>query len=555
MLRELDISQLAVVEQLTVEFGGGFTVLTGETGAGKSILLDGLHLALGGRASSDLVRHGASRADVNADFSLDDAPEALAWLQTNSLDDDENCLLRRTLTADGRSRSFINGQPVPAQSARDLGRLLLDIHGQHEHQHLLQGSEQMEVLDSFSGAEALVAESQRLHGEWASLAQRLTDLEAGQNDSRGRQELLHYQISELQQLGLQPGEWAELESEQQRLSHAREILEQGETIMNRLSAEDHSALTALETADRELAGLVELAPGLGESHQLLTSAVIEVQEAVQGLRRELERVELDPERLAHVNQRIGDALDLARKHRIKPDELPEQLVAMEAAINELTGGHQNIEALRVELDRLHADYFETASQLSRTRRGGADRLTAAVTAELHKLGMAAARFEVELTPLTRERPSPRGLEETHFLISTNPGAPARPLSRVASGGELSRLSLAIQSATMAQKSVPTLLFDEVDAGIGGAVADVVGQQLRQLGESRQVICITHLPQIAAQGNDQLRVEKITVSNSAVTTIEKLQETDRVEELARMLGGSQITEKARDHARELLTSWN
>jgi DNA repair protein RecN (Recombination protein N) len=518
MLRALSIRDFVILDRLDLEFQPGFTVLTGETGAGKSILVDALMLVLGARSDTAQVRQGAARADISAEFALDGAPQAVDWLQGSDLAEDTGvCLLRRVLEASGRSRAYINGRPATLQQVKELGELLVDIHGQHEHQSLARASVQRQMLDAYAGALQLAERAYEAWHAWQALQRQreasLRDADAMAQE-RGR---LEFQQKELARLGFTSEEWATLQVDHKRLAHAAGLLEAVEHALERLSEGEAAALAAASSAVARLTAAAEYDPALCETLEVLDSAQIQLQEAVYGLRHYRNRIDLDPRRLTEVEHRLESIHFAARKYRVGPECLPQTLEEVEARLAELSSSADPEELARREAAAAQA-YADAAAPLSRERA---------------RAGQAFARRVIA------------------FLVAANPGVPARPLAKVASGGELSRISLAIQALATEVAQVPTLVFDEVDAGIGGRVAEIVGRMLAGLGQRHQVMCITHLPQVAAAADRQLQVIKAPVDGGVRSEVKQLDRAQRVEEIARMLGGLKITETTRKHAAEML----
>lgn len=556
MLTLLSIRNYAIVDQLDLELKQGMTVVSGETGAGKSIMLDALGLALGDRAQSDCVREGQERAEINACFDVGELAEARAWLAEHELDADGECQLRRVLSADGRSRSYINGSPTPLTQIRELGQLLVDIHGQHEHQRLLKKDHHRTLLDEYAVQEEPAEQVRRIYHHWHRLDTELAQLTEQSEEHSARVQLLSYQIEELDQLGLQPGEPAELEEEQRVLANAGEILTTGHQLLSLTSdgeSDSENCLSLLSHCRHLLDSLGSQSPALQQAAEMLSSAYIQIDESSREIRAYLDSVEINPERQQEVEERLSSIYDIARKHRINAEELPEFHKSLKTELSSLHRGDDEMEQLEIDVKAAHEEYLSAAGQLSLARRKAADALSSAVDEQLHSLGMPAAHFVVCLTPHDSSRYSANGLEEVEFLISANKGQPARALAKVASGGELSRISLAIQVVTAQTSSTPTLIFDEVDVGIGGAIAEVVGRLLRQLGERAQILCVTHQPQVASQGHQHLFVSKDSKGELTRTRIDHLSEEKRVHEVARMLGGIDITDTSLEHAREMLES--
>lgn len=552
MLHELSIRNFAIIDDLNLSLAEGMTVLSGETGAGKSILVDALGLVLGDRADSDAVRDGEDRAEISAVFSLDDAEDARAWLAERSLDDGDECLVRRVVVREGRSRNWINGSPATARDLKALGECLVDIHGQHAHQSLLRSDTQRELLDTHGDCESLRAAVADTAIQLRETESRIHELEDADAEGNLRLDLLRYQVDELRALDLGDNEVPELESEHQRLANAERLITDGHNVMALLSeAEDGAASDQLARAARLLNELAELDTGFAESAEMAESARIQVQEAADGLRRVVDGLELDPARLAEVESRLEAVQDLARKHQCAPAELPGVTEKLAAELDELEGAEGKLEALREARARLLDDYRQRAGQLHEARTAAAQQLAAEVTANIRELGMPQGVFEIDVTHDDTADPAPNGTDRIDFRVSANPGQAPRTLEKTASGGELSRISLAIQVVAATANRVPTLIFDEVDAGIGGGVAEIVGQLLKRLGTRGQILCVTHLPQVAAQAQHHLHVSKEIADGHTRTLIEPLPPEHRIEELARMLGGVDITAQTRAHAREMI----
>jgi DNA repair protein RecN (Recombination protein N) len=550
MLLNLSIRDFAIVDRLELEFHPGFTALTGETGAGKSILIDALSLALGERAGSEQVRTGAERADVTADFSIEALPEIGRWLTEQALEGDSNrLLLRRVVDRSGRSRGFVNGHTATINQLREAGERLVDIHGQHAHQSLLRSESQRLVLDAHAGLAPLALETGEAYRDWQRLCRARIDREHNAAARNAEREQLSWQVEELSRLALTPGEWDAIQSEHSRLAHAASLIEGVRDGIELLSESESAALGALSGVLSRLRPLTEYDTALRETIALLESGEAQLREAAYALRHYADRVELDPVRLREVEQRLEAAHGAARKLRVRPEALPELLVSLKQRLKDLEMT-ADLEALAKQEQAARSRYDKLASRLSSERGKAAEKLSREVNAAMKELAMSGGRFKVELRSLLPDG-SVSGNEEIEFLISTNPGTEPRPLAKVASGGELSRISLAIQVITSRAASVPTLIFDEVDAGIGGAVAEVVGRKLRTLGEERQVLCVTHLPQVAAQAREQWSVAKGAESGSARSRVAVLDQKSRIEEIARMLGGVAITATTRKHAAEML----
>ncbi len=552
MLTHIQIRNFAIVDALTLELQAGLTVLTGETGAGKSILLDALGLALGDRADSGVVRQGCERAEITVSFDIAALPEAAAWLAQRELDADGECIIRRTVSGGGGSRAYINGQPSPVQSLRELGEMLVDLHGQHEHQSLLRRDVQRQLLDDFAGHGDLAAQVARAHHRWRELREELERLRTAGAEREARLELLRFQVGELEKAAPEAGEWAALEQEHGRLANGARLLQTGERALGLLYESDEAAVAALlSRVGADLEDLTELDASLNGVVEMLASATIQVKEAAGDLRHYLDGLELDPERLALVEERISTLHELARKHHIAPDSLAALLPELSTELEALESADSRSGRLQDDIEAAAAAYQKLAKKLGSGRRKAAAALSKAVTERMQELGMAGGRFEVALHALDEDSYSLTGLERPEFTVTANAGQPLRPLAKVASGGELSRISLAIQVVGAQNTRIPSLVFDEVDVGIGGAVAEIVGRLLRELGERRQVLCVTHLPQVAALGHHHLQVSKRSEAANTLTRIQRLTAEERTDEIARMLGGLKITDQTLSHAREMI----
>lgn len=550
MLNQLSICDFAIVDHLDLELSQGMTVVSGETGAGKSIMLDALGLALGNRAESGVVRQGAEKADITASFNIDSIPEASQWLSENDLDNDGECILRRVITKEGRSRCYINGRPSPASLVKSLGELLIAIHGQHEHQRLLKKDHHRTLLDNFAGQTKLVSQVHNSYQQWHKLDSELKRLSEQSAEQTARVQLLSYQIEELDQLALADGEFKQLEEEQKTLANAESILNTGHQLINLASdSDDANCVQQLNHCLQLLSEIQSESPSVRQANEMLNSALIQVEEASNEIRHYMDRVNVDPSRQQDVEERLSTIYEIARKHRINPDELCEFHQSLSQELSSLSRSDEELEQLAIDVDSAKAEYLAYANKLGTKRSAAAKKLGKLVDQQLHNLGMPSAQMSVALTAL--EKPSLNGLEEVEFLIITNAGQPPKPLGKIASGGELSRISLAIQVITAQTSTTSTLIFDEVDVGIGGAIAEVVGRLLRQLGEKAQILCVTHQPQVASQGHQHLFVSKQTDKKNTHTQINQLCADSRVQEVARMLGGIDITERSIEHAKEML----
>ena len=538
-----------------MEFSSGLTTITGETGAGKSLVLDALGLALGDRGDTDRIRNGAERAEVCASFAVDKASPATQWLADNDLDSAGDCLLRRILTRDGRSRGYINGQPATMTQLRTLGTLLIDIHHQHEHQSLLSKEHQRTLLDEFGGHQKLLKQVGEDYTSWHQAQVRLEEIEQRADETLARKDLLTFQAQELNELDLQTGEVEAMEQEQSLLANADTILIDTHQVLDLCDGETTSDLTvlpALSRASQLLGAMEQNSPALKEALSLLDSAHIQVEEALGELQTYIGQVEPDPARLQLVEERLSTAYQLARKHKVKASELPELCEQLSAELANLSADDNDADALTERVNALAASYQSKAKKLSIARKKAARQFEQKINQQLQALAMTDASLQIALTPLANKY-SPKGLESVELLISTNPGQAHRSLNKVASGGELSRVSLAIQVVAAHNSTIPVLVFDEVDVGIGGATAQTVGKLLRELGDSGQVICISHLPQVASCAHHHLLAEKQKGEKSNQSNLIALDKKARIAEIARMLGGEKITAKTRSHAEEMLGS--
>ncbi len=551
MLNLITVQDLVIVSRLELELGPGMTALTGETGAGKSILIDALGLALGDKAEAGLIRGGCERAEISVDVDIADNPPARAWLAEQALDDGDECLIRRVLVRRGRARASVNGRAVSSTQLRALGELLVDIHGQHAHQSLLRAAAQRALLDGYAAHQLMTTEVAERYRQFRALDQRWKTLTEARAERVERLELLRFQLEELEALALGEHEIDELDAEQRRLANLGELQATAATLVELLYEGEQSLRDHLGRASADLSGLSRIDPSLGETRELIDGASVQIEEAAANLRHYLDGLEMDPARLGVVEQRIGRIHDLARKYRIAPEQLLGFAAERRDELQALEQADQSLEALANEREQARTLLIERAEALSASRRAAAQRLSQTVTQTMQDLGMGGGRFQVEVETGDADAISAQGLDSIAFLVSANPGQPPQPLAKVASGGELSRISLAIQVATAAVAGIPTLVFDEVDVGIGGGVAEIVGRLLHRLGENRQVLCVTHLAQVAAQAHQQLRVQKSSRDDQTFTQIDPLDAEQRIDEVARMLGGTEITETTRAHAAEML----
>ena len=551
MLMNLQVRDFAIVDRIDIEFDAGMTVLTGETGAGKSILVDALGLVLGERGNAKLVRNGAKRAEFSAGFDISALQAAAAWLEEQALDLDGECLLRRVIGADGRSRAFINGNAVPLSQLKALGEMLLDIHGQHFHQSLGRRDIQRDLLDHFGGLlddRAVVATH---YIEWQTLINRLEQLLDEESERASRLDLLTFQLQELDALVVESGEFDALSGERQKLQYSGRLAEGVSAALGKLYEDDANANSMVAEAQRSIEQLSEYDAALAPVLELLNSASIQVAEVADALQRYTDTIDMDPTRQEWVEDRLAAIQAVARKHRVEPDELPGLVENLRAEHDELSHAEERGRELEQQADAARGEFERLASQLSKARHKAARKFAETVTDAMHGLGMPGGVFETSLAALDMDQAKPWGLDDIEFLISANPGQAPQPLARIASGGELSRMSLAIQLIASDGSAIPTMVFDEVDSGVGGGVAEMVGRCLQDLGANRQVLCVTHLPQVASLADQHFRISKVTDGKSTRTQVHALGDEERVEELARMLGGVEITGKTLEHAAEML----
>ena len=553
MLRTLAIRDFVIVDTIELEFSSGFTVFTGETGAGKSILIDALNLALGGRGDASMVReasekNGSGKADISAEFIVNES--VAAWLQTNDFtSDDQQLLLRRVIDNAGRSKAYINGIPASATQLRELGDLLVDIHGQHAHQSLLKAEAQRTLLDMQGGLQAQVAEVGALFRVWRNLCKQREEFEKNAKNILLERERLEWQVNELTKLQVKEGEWDAISQEHSRLAHAASLLEGAQEAADVISESERPMLSQLSALQQKLAKLQDYDEALKPVVEALDSARINLQESAYALNDYLDRVDLDPARLREVEARVEILHSTARRFHVAPEALHLELQTLSAQLQQLAGV-TDMEALKAQEASAQAAYLKAAQKLSKARTAVAKSLSAAVTDAMQDLSMSGGSFSIALNPCEANA---HGIEQVEFLVAGHTGVQARPLAKVASGGELARISLAISVITSCATATPTLIFDEVDSGIGGGVAEVVGRLLKRLGQDRQVLCVTHLPQVASQANHHFEVSKRSQQGKTVSQIVALDNKQRVEEIARMLGGIEITATTRKHARELLAS--
>lgn len=552
MLLQLSIQNFAIVKFLELELQGGMTCITGETGAGKSIAIDALGLCLGERAEASMVRPGADKSELSARFLLAGNPTARLWLEQHELADEEECLLRRVITAEGRSRAYINGTPVPLSQLKALGQQLINIHGQHAHQLLLKPEYQLTLLDAYAGHHELLSSTREQYQLWRQLQNEIQRLQQDKSQREARRQLLEYQVEELDSFALQPGEFAEIEQEHTRLANSGEIVSDCQICLDLLyDNEEVTAATLLKSAASRLETLCSLDESLQPVAQMLQEALIQVQESQHELRNYLERLEVDPARFNWLEQRISRAMELARKHHVKATELANCHHSLRQELDAISGDDARLDELQQQLGQTREGFQQAAQRLSASRARHASELSGLITQKIQSLSMPDGQLQIAVHAPQDGTPSPLGLDQLEFLVTTNPGQPLQPLAKVASGGELSRISLAIQVITAERIATPTLIFDEVDVGISGPTAAVVGKLLRELGKATQVMVVTHLPQVAGHGHQHLFVSKQSDGKSTETCMVPLTPQGRLDELARLLGGDHITSNTLANARELL----
>ncbi len=553
MLAQLTISNFAIVRELEIDFLRGMTAITGETGAGKSIAIDALGLCLGGRAEANMIRPGASRADICACFQLQDTPPAQQWLEENQLDDGHECLLRRVINSDGRSRGFINGTAVPLSQLRDLGQLLIQIHGQHAHQRLLKPDHQKNLLDAYADETQLMQEMAVRYRQWQQSCRTLVQHQQLSQERESRRELLEYQLKDLNEFAPQAGEYEHIDEEYKRLANSGQLLAISQQTVQLLADNDeNNLLSQLCNARQMIQELVTMDGSLSEVSDMLEDAAIQISEASDELRHYCDRLNLDPGRLHELELRLSRQISLARKHHVLPESLPMQHQQLLKEQAQLTQQESDEDAFAATVRVHHQAAMDIAQQLHDRRKHGADEMSQLITESLHALSMPHGRFTIDIQ-FNPEQLTAEGADRIDFRVSTNPGQPLQTLSKVASGGEISRIALAIQLITARKMDTPALIFDEVDVGISGPTAAVVGKMLRQLGESTQVMCVTHLPQVAGCGHHHFFVSKETDGAMTETHMKPLDKRSRLQELARLLGGSEVTRHTLANAKDLLAA--
>ncbi|MGI9221499.1 MAG: DNA repair protein RecN [Woeseiaceae bacterium] len=552
MLLSLQVRDFAIIDHVEIELGAGMTVLTGETGAGKSILVDALGLVLGERGSSQLVRTGAKRAEFSAEFDISALPAVQKALAEQALDQEDNCLLRRVINADGRSRAFVNGNAATIQQLKSLGELLLDIHGQHFHQSLGRKPVQRDLLDHFGKLLDQREATEAAHEQWRVLQERLQQMLNADADRESRLDLLQFQLAELDALALQPDEVNELHLERKKLLHSSKLAGGiGEALAALAESETGNASSMVTEAGKTIDSLLSFDDALEPIHQLLESAVIQLNEAADSLQRYAETLDMDPARRDWVEERLDAIQSVARKHRVDADDLAALHARLATELDEIQHADERGQQLQEAVDSARNNFDVLAESLSADRHAAAGRFAAAVTDAMQGLGMPGGQFEVNIARIAAAEAKPWGVDDIEFMISANPGQAVQPMARIASGGELSRMGLAIQVIASDGSAIPSMVFDEVDSGVGGGVAEMVGRRLQELGSSRQVLCVTHLPHVASLADAHFRISKVTDGKVTRTGVQALLGDDRIDEIARMLGGVEITKKTVEHAAEML----
>ena len=551
MITQLTINNFAIVDQLLVDFTTGMTAITGETGAGKSIAIDALGLCLGNRSDASAIRNGADRVDISASFVLDDTPAAHSWLTENQLDEGNECILRRVINQDGRSKAFINGRAVPISQLKDLGQMLIQIHGQHEHQRLLRSDYQQILLNHYMNEPTLLSQMQQAYKQWKSAAQAYQQYQASKQERDAHLQLLQYQLKELNEFSPIDGEYQLIDEEYKKLSNSEQLINLSQqSIMLLDEADEYNVNNMLNSVKQSIHELVTLDPSLNDILTMLEEAAIQIKEASYELRHYSESLELDPARVMQLEQRLSKQIALARKHHVSPEALPELHQSLLNEFKQINQQDEQGEQLQEEIKKYQQIALKLATKLHQKRLTVSKTLAKKVMAIMHELSMPNGQFSIDVV-FDENRLSEDGADQVCFLVSTNAGQEAQPLAKVASGGELSRIALAIQVLTAQKMDTPALIFDEIDVGISGPTAAKVGQLLRQLGESTQVITVTHLPQVAGQANQHYFVSKQTTGKQTSTDMQKLDKNGRINELARLLGGDKITDATLANAKELL----
>ncbi len=550
MLSSIHIKDFAIIEQLDLELKSGMTVITGETGAGKSIVVDALGFTLGARADSGVVRHGAKRAEISAIFDIEKLPQVFQWLEEQMLDDEQDCILRRVINHDGRSKAFVNGQPVNLTQLSELGDFLVDIHGQHEHQSLFKPQTHLQLLDRYAGLSENTNKLAGLSKSIHKIGNQLAEFQSALKDKNDRKDLLKYQLEELSQAPIDKAE--QIESEHRRAANASQLLEKGQASLSALHEDEQSISSVLNSVASQISDLYAVDENLKNTNDLLQSALVEVDEACNELRNYIESIDANPEQFQQLDSELSALHDLSRKHQANIQQLPEILTGLESELSQLAGDEASFEELEKELTQLQEQYQKLALIISKKRQTAAKKLSKEIVSLMTQLGLGSGLFEIEFKAQTDSSFKATGLEAAEFMVSTNPGQNPMPLRKVASGGELSRISLALQVINAQTTQLPTLIFDEVDVGIGGGTAEIVGNLLKSLGNRAQILTVTHQAQVAAQGHQHLLVAKSQTKESTTNQMLEITSDERIEEIARMIGGVEITETIRSHAIELLS---
>jgi len=554
LLKHLHIRDFAVIEELELQFESGLTVFTGETGAGKSIIVDALGLVLGDRADSTIIRSNCERTEITAIFSIGDNKEIPSILDEQGIiTNDNELMLRRVINRDGRSRAYVNGSSVPAQFLRDIGERMVDIYGQHTHQSLLKRDHQRSLLDEFGQYEIQLNRVRKAFSEWNDATVELGKLSGNDNDRDARLALLEYQVNELETLNLDPSRISALEEEHTRLSNASRLLECCQKSFYEITEEEHSILTRINHQYNELQEIQNYDASLASITNMLESAAIQIDEAAHELRHYLDNLEMDPDRLKEVEESISTLQDIARKHKTRPENLFEHLQHLQEELKILQNSEERFRELQKIQEKAREQHWLASDELHDCRKKTTEKLAHDITNKIQELGMPGGLFTIDIKSIDRDLPRPNGMDMINFLVAINPGQLRLLLNKVASGGELSRISLAIQVIASNDKGLPTMIFDEVDSGIGGGIAEIVGHLLNRIAVNRQVFCVTHLPQVASQGDHHLLVNKSTLAETTLTQVIALDKKERIEEIARMLGGLEITEQTRAHAKEMLNT--
>ena len=556
MLKHLYIRNFAIIDELELNFNSGLTVLTGETGAGKSILLGALNLVLGDRADNDSIKQGCEFAEIVAEFDIQQLDDVSTWLVSQELNADEECILRRRIAKDGRSRAYINSTPVNLQLIRELAEMLIDIHGQHEHQSMMKSAVQRQLLDDSANHSPLIEAVSKLYIELKLVEDQLQHLQLSSNEQNDRLDLLRFQTQELDALAVEENEYPSLNDQHRRMANAEKLQTTVEQAIHLLSADENSNLqSALSHIIASLTDINDIDKNLLPVSEMLTEALVQIDESVSLLQNYADHIDLDPAQLAKIEQRIQHILDLARKHRVAPETLPVLHDKLQKELDDIDHADERLDELIIEQKELEDKYLKASEKLSSSRKKAANKLNKNITLSMQTLGMSGGKFEITVKPSSANR-SAYGLDNIEFTVTANAGQACRPIARVASGGELARISLAIQMIIANNSKIPSLIFDEVDSGVGGGIAEIVGQHLRALGQikknaANQVICITHLPQVASQAHHHLRVEKQTVNKQTRSQVITLDEVQRRQEIARMLSGVEVTEQSLAHANEMI----